>query len=76
MTRCEILSVRRGELDFGLRHDPGAWIPTVGQFVDQWSRAPDGFAVMEISLFDDLEKRGVPMRELARDVHRVLVMRP
>jgi len=30
---------------------------------------------MEITMFDDLESRGVPMREVARDVHRVVVAR-
>jgi hypothetical protein len=36
---------------------------------------PEGFAVMEKSMFDDLEGEGVPMREVARDVRRVLVAR-
>jgi Aminoarabinose transferase C-terminal domain len=65
----------RGELDFGLRRDPEAEIPGVAEFVDEWRRLPEGYAVMEKSMFDDLEGRGVPMREVARDVHRVLVAR-
>jgi 4-amino-4-deoxy-L-arabinose transferase-like glycosyltransferase len=65
----------RGELDFGLRRDPEAEIPSVAEFVDEWSRLPEGFAVMEKSMFDDLEVEGVPMREVARDVRRVLVAR-
>jgi len=65
----------RGELDFGLRHDPGAEIPDVATFVAQWQSLTDGYAVMEREMFDDLRSRGLPMRELARDVHRVLVAR-
>jgi 4-amino-4-deoxy-L-arabinose transferase-like glycosyltransferase len=65
----------RGELDFGLRRDPQAEIPSVAEFVAEWRRLPQGFAVMEKSMFDDLEVEGVPMREVARDVRRVLVAR-
>jgi 4-amino-4-deoxy-L-arabinose transferase-like glycosyltransferase len=65
----------RGELDFGLRHDPEAEIPSVAQFVAEWRGVPDGYAVMETRMFDDLKNGGVPMREIARDVHRVLVTR-
>jgi 4-amino-4-deoxy-L-arabinose transferase-like glycosyltransferase len=65
----------RGELDFGLRRDPKAEIPSVVEFVDEWRRLPEGFAVMEKSMFDHLEGEGVPMREVARDVRRVLVAR-
>lgn len=65
----------RGELDFGLRHDPGAGIPEVAAFVAQWRGLSDGYAVMELKMFDDFKSRGVPMREIARDPHRVLVAR-
>jgi hypothetical protein len=65
----------RGELDFGLRHDPSAEIPDVAAFVAQWQTLSDGYAVMERDMFEDLKNRGVPMHELARDLHRVLVAR-
>jgi 4-amino-4-deoxy-L-arabinose transferase-like glycosyltransferase len=65
----------RGELDFGLRHDPAAEIPSVADFVVEWRGVRHGYAVMERTMFDDLKTRGVPMREIARDVHRVLVAR-
>ncbi len=65
----------RGELDFGLRHDPGGEIREVEDFVARWRELTDGYAVMELPLFDDLVRRGVPMRAVARDVHRVLVAR-
>jgi hypothetical protein len=64
----------RGELDYGLRHDPGAEA-RIGEFVARWTRDSDGYAVMDATMFDDLRSRGVPMRELARDLHRILVAR-
>ena len=65
----------RGELDFGLRHDAGAQISSVDAFIEEWRTVPNGYAVMESPMFDDLKRRGVPMREIARDVRRVLVAR-
>lgn len=65
----------RGELDFGLQRNPGAEIPGVADFANRWRALPDAYAVMETTMFDDLKTRGLPMREVARDVHRVLVAR-
>jgi 4-amino-4-deoxy-L-arabinose transferase-like glycosyltransferase len=65
----------RGELDFGLRRDPAAEIPTLAEFADEWRGLPDGYALMEKSMFNELESEGVPMREVARDGRRVLVAR-
>jgi 4-amino-4-deoxy-L-arabinose transferase-like glycosyltransferase len=73
--RKVMLVAYRGELDFGLGHDPGREISQVGDFVALWRGLQEGYAVMEIPMFDDLVRRGVPMRDLARDVHRVLVAR-
>ena len=65
----------RGELDFGLQRNPDAEIAALPEFADRWSALPEAYAVMEKSMFDELNARGLPMREVARDVHRVLVMR-
>ncbi len=65
----------RGELDYGLRHQCGADIASLSQFLDQWSRETTAYAVMERSLFEKLKTQGVPMRELSRNVQRVLVAR-
>ena len=66
----------RGELDYGLRYDPGAEWPSTAQFIEQWNRESLAYVVMERDMFEDLKSRGVPLRELARDVHRVLAARP
>jgi 4-amino-4-deoxy-L-arabinose transferase-like glycosyltransferase len=73
--RTMTLVAYRGELDFGLNHNPGAEIPTVAQFIPEWRGLSDGYAVMERSMFDELKTQGVPMREMARDLNRVLVAR-
>ncbi len=65
----------RGEMDYGLRHDPGAGTAKVEDFVERWSGEAAAYAVMENSMFDELTRRGVPMRTVGRDVNRVLVSR-
>jgi 4-amino-4-deoxy-L-arabinose transferase-like glycosyltransferase len=69
------LAVYRGELDYGLKADPAAEIPSLAGFVAEWRGRTDGYAVMERSMFDELQSGAVPMREVARDARRVLVAR-
>jgi 4-amino-4-deoxy-L-arabinose transferase-like glycosyltransferase len=73
--RTVTLVAYRGELDFGLQHDPAADIPSVAEFLDRWQNVPSGYVVMETSMFDDLKSHGVPLREMARGVRRVLAAR-
>jgi 4-amino-4-deoxy-L-arabinose transferase-like glycosyltransferase len=73
--RTVTLVAYRGELDYGLSKAPGAEIADVAEFLRRWSAPTRAFAVMEKSMFDDFNSRGVPMRLIARDVHRVLVAR-
>jgi hypothetical protein len=65
----------RGELDYGLRQAPSAYIAGVADFVQRWSPPARMFAVMEKSMFDDLRARGVPMRLIAENSAHVLVAR-
>ncbi len=65
----------RGELDYGLRHAPGREIGSIAAFVKRWSASGQACAIMETGMYDYLQARGVPMRELGRDAHRVLVAR-
>ena len=65
----------RGELDYGLKRDPGAEIPTVDEFVQRWTLGSNAFAIMEKPMFEELSRRQVPMREIARDAGRVLAAR-
>jgi 4-amino-4-deoxy-L-arabinose transferase-like glycosyltransferase len=75
LRRTVRLVAYRGELDYGLQHDPGAEITGVEEFIEQWTPAANAFAVMEPSMFNDLKNRGVPLRAVARDAHRILAAR-
>jgi 4-amino-4-deoxy-L-arabinose transferase-like glycosyltransferase len=76
LRRTVTLVAYRGELDYGLRKAPGAEIADVAEFLRLWSSQTRAYAVMEKSMFDDLQRRGVPMRLAAQNVNRVLVARP
>lgn len=65
----------RGELDYGLRHDPPRGMTGIEEFQVRWRLDEKAYAVMEPATFDSLRLSGLPMREIARDVHRVLVAR-
>lgn len=65
----------RGELDYGLRHDPALGMAGIEEFQVRWQLDEKAYAVMEPATFDSLRLSGLPMREIARDVHRVLVAR-
>jgi 4-amino-4-deoxy-L-arabinose transferase-like glycosyltransferase len=66
----------RGELDYGLRHTAAGGMMDLTEFLARWADTPQAFAVMEQPMFDDLRARGVAMREVTRDAHRILVARP
>ena len=75
LRRPVTLVAYRGELDYGLRKAPGAEIADVAEFLRLWSSQTRAYAVMEKSMFDELQSRGVPMRLAAENVNRVLVAR-
>jgi 4-amino-4-deoxy-L-arabinose transferase-like glycosyltransferase len=65
----------RGELDYGLKRDPGAEIDDLSQFLKEWAGEPQAFAIMEKTMFEQLLKQGAPMRVVVRANERVLVAR-
>jgi 4-amino-4-deoxy-L-arabinose transferase-like glycosyltransferase len=75
LRRTVTLVAYRGELDYGLRKAPAAEIADVAEFLRRWSPPAQAFAVMEKTMFDDLKRRGVPMRPVAATASRVLVAR-
>ncbi|HLN49474.1 MAG TPA: phospholipid carrier-dependent glycosyltransferase, partial [Steroidobacteraceae bacterium] len=62
--RSVALVAYRGELDYGLRYDPGAELASVAEFLLRWNSETEAYAVMEKAMYQDLKKRGVPMREV------------
>jgi 4-amino-4-deoxy-L-arabinose transferase-like glycosyltransferase len=75
LQRTVTLAAYHGELDYGLRHAAGGSLNSVADFAARWTSGGDALAVLESDMFDQLRTSGVPMRELARDDHRVLVAR-
>ncbi|MDP9082374.1 MAG: glycosyltransferase family 39 protein, partial [Pseudomonadota bacterium] len=75
LRRPVTLVAYRNELDYGLQQARAQEIPEVTQFIRLWSSQATAFAVMEKSMFDDLKRRGVPMRILTATADEVLVAR-
>ena len=60
----------------GLEQEPELWIPDPLEFERIWHDQPGAIAIMQPQHFELFESRGLPMREIARDALRVVVMRP
>ncbi len=52
----------RGELDFGLRQQPGRGIDSLDEFVRRWRSEPTASAVLSPAVYRHLEALGAPMR--------------
>jgi 4-amino-4-deoxy-L-arabinose transferase-like glycosyltransferase len=65
----------RGELDYGLRREPGGEIADVDEFLRLWGSQTRAFAVMDKRTFNDFKERGVPMRTVGENVGHVMVAR-
>ena len=65
------------ELEFGLQQQPALWIPTVDGFVKIWleghASGRNALAIMPPATFENLTRRGVPMRVIGQDPRRVIV---
>ncbi|HKQ12852.1 MAG TPA: glycosyltransferase family 39 protein [Steroidobacteraceae bacterium] len=75
LRRTMFLVDTHGELDYGLQHAAGNAIHDMARFEETWRALPDGIAVMPHRTYEDLRGRGLPMRVLGRDRHRVAVSR-
>jgi 4-amino-4-deoxy-L-arabinose transferase-like glycosyltransferase len=65
----------RGELDYGLNKNPGAGVADLQEFASSWSAAPQAFAIMEPSMFELLQDRGVPLKVIGRSADRLVAAR-
>lgn len=65
------------EMAFGLRQEPWLWLPTVDAFVARWTAdhtaGRKDLAIMAPAIYDELQRRGVPMRLIGQDPRRVIV---
>ena len=73
--RTGIMVGYRDELVQPIQWAPGAYLPSVSAFERVWQNEHNAIALMRPSMYTELQARGLPMRELARDVRRVVVSR-
>jgi 4-amino-4-deoxy-L-arabinose transferase-like glycosyltransferase len=64
-----------GELEFGLRAQPGKQMATPADFVTRWGSSTDAIAFFGPKAWDAYRQRGLPGRVIAADNHTVAVSR-
>ncbi|MQQ99673.1 glycosyltransferase family 39 protein [Glaciimonas soli] len=66
------------ELEFGLKQEPQLWIPTIAGFVTKWTEdqaaGKKDMAIIRPENYAELKQQGVPMRVIAQDPRRVVVV--
>ena len=62
------------ELEFGLMHEPERML-SLETFEARWRELPQAYALMGPDTFEALSRQQLPMREIARDLRRVIVAR-
>jgi 4-amino-4-deoxy-L-arabinose transferase-like glycosyltransferase len=77
LRRTVVLVDYLDEFSFGLQQQPELAIPTVPEFVAQWTRdAAAGVrdvAIIRADIYTDLQQKGVPMRMVAQDGRRTVI---
>jgi hypothetical protein len=63
------------ELAMGIASEPDKAIATEAEWLRRWNAAEQAYAIMQPDEYQRLRDAGVPMRELGRDVRRVIVSR-
>ncbi|MDE2088906.1 MAG: glycosyltransferase family 39 protein [Gammaproteobacteria bacterium] len=76
LNRTLTLVQYKGELDFGIERAPQKWVPDLARFERMWRGDQRAFAVMSRQLYARLAQQGLPMRVVAQDPRRVVVMKP
>jgi hypothetical protein len=77
LERTMTLVEHADEMEFGVRQQPHLWIPTREAFVSQWTadraNGKKAVAILAPHVYQELLKRGVPMRVIANDPRRAIV---
>jgi hypothetical protein len=64
------------ELEFGVKQEPGLWLPTLDAFIERWKEDQAAYALMVPEQYIELQKLNVPMQEVGRDSRRIIVKHP
>jgi len=74
--RTVTLVAFQGEMAYGLEHEPRLWLPDIPSFEHAWRVERSALAIMEQQTYAELEKNGLPMQIIARDLRHVVVKKP
>jgi hypothetical protein len=64
------------EMDFGIQQEPEKWIPDLAGFAERWKKDKEALAIVQLHNYPQLEGLKLPMKEIFRDEHFVVVMKP
>ncbi len=76
LQRTMTLVAHPDEMYFGIEQEPNKWIPEVATFLELWRKQPYALAVMSPINYQHFADQGLPMRVIARDTRRVVVVTP
>lgn len=76
LQRTMTLVAHPDEMYFGIEQEPKKWIPEVATFERVWRQQAYALAVMSPATYTGLLAAGLPMRVIARDTRRVVVITP
>jgi 4-amino-4-deoxy-L-arabinose transferase-like glycosyltransferase len=62
------------ELDFGVCQQPNLYLPTIEDFLSHWNNGQKAIAIMPPQIYAGLQQMNVPMRMLAQDTRRVVIV--
>ena len=61
------------ELSFGVAQEPERWLPSLDAFARVWASGRPAMAIMTAATLAELAPRGLTLRVVAQDAHRVVV---
>ena len=76
LARTMTLVAHPDEMQFGLEQEPHKWIADIATFKQVWRKQSYALAVMSPPTYQQFVNEGLPMREIARDTRRVVVITP
>lgn len=76
MQKTMTLVESRDELAFGLSLEPRLWVDSIPHFVSRWQQDAQPMALMRRDIYEQLKRKGLPMRIVAQDQNRIVVEKP
>ncbi len=64
------------EMAFGLEQEPALWLPDIPGFVKAWNSHSRALAIIEPATYAKLEKDGLQMQVIGRNIRHVVVKKP